>query len=550
MNLVKYIVVVFVMLGGRELYRYIIKDKKSYAIYVIFLIISSVTSVFFAFVLSEIFNCAEEKNLERLLAVLFFGVLFLFVSVSCGYIYGVVKNKLLCNARQELKKDLFQKLLYKNVLEFEEKSLGEYMNELQNNLNLYEELYFKNILQIPMVALSFIVAVIVCVYISPIILFVIFVIGVLISVMVKKLGKLLERTTAAYAEQSGVYASEIKDDFQGHRTICVYHLYEKIIEKHHQANQMQEEAKKKSENARTLFLSLNELAGLASTILIMAIAAFFSIRGDFSIGIVMAFGQLSGKIISPIMTASDTWVQFQSSKTLTKNYYSILQDGKMDESGVKKQVLNGDIELSNVCFSWGKNQILDKFSEVFERGKKYLIVGESGKGKSTLLYIIAGLYPIEEGNILVGGTSFREADAVSLNRQITLVGQDVFLFNESIRNNITLFDECSEEKLQTVIKQCGLESMIHELPEGVDTIIKENGSNFSGGEKQRLNLARALIKDSPIILLDEVTANLDLTTANFIEEMIVSLEGKTVISVSHKMPKELQERYDRVIRLL
>lgn len=549
MNLVKYIVMVFVMLGGRELYRYIIKDKKLYVIYAVLLILSSITSVLFAFVLSEIFNCAEEKNAERLLAVLFFGILFLILSVLFGYGYGVAKNILLCNAREELKKDLFQKILHKNVLEFEEKSTGEYMNELQNNLNLYENLYFKNILQIPMVAFSFIVAVIVCVYISPIMLFVIIVLGLLVSVMVKKLGKLLERTTAVYTKRSAVYASEIKDDFQGHRTICVYHLYEKIIEKHHQVNKMQEESKKKSENARTLFLSLNELAGLLSTIFIMAMAAFFSIRGDFSIGIVMAFGQLSGKIISPIMTASDTWVQFQSAKALTEKYNSILQNDKISESRVKKQVMNGDIELHNVSFSWEKNQILDKFSEVFEQGKKYLIVGESGTGKSTLLHIIAGIYPIDEGNISIGRISFGDVDSISLNRQIALVSQDVFLFNESIRNNITLFDNCSEEKLQAVIKQCGLESMICELSEGVDTIIKENGSNFSGGEKQRINLARALIKDSPIILLDEVTANLDFATADFIEKMIVSLEGKTIISVSHKMSKELQKCYDRVICL-
>lgn len=531
------------------MYRYIIRHRGLYAVYAFLLVISSVMSVFFAFILSEIFNCAQEKNVERLIMIFFGGILFLIISVLAGYCFGVVKNHLLCNARQELKHDLFKKILHQSVLEFERKNLGEYMNELQNNLNMYEELYFKNILQIPMVLLSFVVAVGVCLYISPILLLLIIVIGVLISVMVKKIGNFLAKTTAHYAEQSAVYSSEIKDDFQGHRTICAYDLYKKVAEKHQQANVEMEGAKKINENGKTLFSCLNELAGLTSTLLIMAIAAFFSIRGNFSIGIVMALGQLSGKIISPIMTASDTWVQFRSSKALTEYYSSVLSGEEITEAKDKKQVENGDIELHNVSFTLGSNRILEDFSEIFEQGKKYLVVGESGKGKSTLLHIIAGLYPADEGSILVGGTSLQEADASSLSRQITMVSQEVFLFNESIRNNITLFEDYSEEKLQAVVKQCGLENLISELPNGVDTIIKENGVNFSGGEKQRINLARALIKDSPILLLDEVTANLDTATTAYIEKVILSLDGKMVISVSHKMPKEFEMCYDRIICL-
>lgn len=528
---------------------YIVKQKALYTAYAVLLVASSVTSVFFAFVLSEIFNCAEAKNLERLCIVLFGGTLFLVISVLLEYLYGVVKNKLLYNAREQLKNDLFEKILQKSVLRFEEKNLGEYMNELQNNLNIYEELYFKNILQIPSLLFSFVIAVMVSVYISPVILFVILVIGVLISFMVKKLGKRLEKTTASYAEQSAVYLSELKDNLQGHRTICAYGLWEKVAEKHHTANVKMEAAKKANDNAKTLFMCLNELAGLLSTILIMGIAALFAIRGDFGIGIVMAFGQLSGKIISPIMTASDTLVQFQSSKALTEGYRAILFESEAAETREKKQIKSGDIELHNVIFSLGNHRILNNFSESFQQGKKYLVIGESGSGKSTLLHIIAGLYQAESGSIKIGGASLQEADAISISRQVTLVRQEVFLFHASIRDNITLFEDYSEEKIQSVIKQCGLETLIHELPDGLDTIVSENGVNFSGGERQRMNLARAFLRDTSILLLDEVTANLDRETTEFIENEILSLEGKTVVSVSHKISDELQQGYDKIIQM-
>lgn len=147
------------------MYRYIIKNKGLYSVYAILLVVSSTMSGFFAFVLSEIMNCAAEENLQRLMRVLIVGIVFLLVTVFSEFFYGITKNKLICKARQDLKHDLFDRILHKNVTDFESRNTGDYMNDLQNNLNMYEELYFNNILQIPMIVFSFFVAVITCIYI-------------------------------------------------------------------------------------------------------------------------------------------------------------------------------------------------------------------------------------------------------------------------------------------------------------------------------------------------------------------------------------------------
>jgi ABC-type multidrug transport system fused ATPase/permease subunit len=324
-----------------------------------------------------------------------------------------------------------------------------------------------------------------------------------------------------------------------------------------------ENAKEANMNDRTIFMCLNELAGLASTIVIMALAAYFSIKGDFSVGIVLAFGQLSGKIISPIMSASDTWVQFQSSKKLTENYRAILAGSgaetdnipALHSTGSQTQTAHaggiapifGDIELRDVSLSLGEKTVLNHVSLTFEKGKKYLLIGESGAGKSTLLNVISGLYDGYQGEVNIGGCELKSAQNGSLSRLVSLASQEVFLFNDTIRNNITLFEHYSEESIQTVLRQCGLEALIGRLPDGLDTVILENGSNFSGGEKQRINLARALIRDCDILLLDEVSANLDPETTDFIERTFLGLRGKTVISVAHKMPEELAALYDEII---
>jgi ABC-type multidrug transport system fused ATPase/permease subunit len=305
---------------------------------------------------------------------------------------------------------------------------------------------------------------------------------------------------------------------------------------------------------RTIFMCLNELAGLASTIVIMALAAYFSIKGNFSVGIVLAFGQLAGKIISPIMSASDTWVQFQSSKKLTENYRAILAEGEAKASHAGRTttgvtLASGDIKLNDVSMSLGEKTVLNHVSLTFEKGKKYLLTGESGAGKSTLLHVISGLYDEYQGELTIGGCNLKAAPKGALSRLVSLASQEVFLFNDTIRNNITLFEHYSEESIQTVLHQCGLEELVGRLPDGLDTVISENGSNFSGGEKQRINLARALIRDCDILLLDEVSANLDPETTDFIERTVLGLDGKTVISVSHKMPEKLAALYDEVIHV-
>jgi ATP-binding cassette subfamily C protein len=565
------------------MYRYITKNRGLYALYAVFLIISSTMSVFFAFVLSEILNCAVEGNLGKLQKVLVFGIIFLIAAVLSEFLYGVVKNRLVCLARLDLKRDLFDCILHRKTTDFESRNTGDYMNELLNNLNMYESLYFENILQIPMIVFSFLVAVLTCIYIQPVMLVLILVIGFFTALLVKHTGKRLEKSTGIFAEQSAAYSGEIKDDFSGYRTICANFLFETISKKHGLANRRMERSKETNMDDRTIFMCLNELAGLASTIVIMALAAYFSIKGNFSVGIVLAFGQLAGKIISPIMSASDTWVQFQSSKKLTENYRAILAEGEAKaapllaghsassqtqtahsgegatsampqashtgKTATGAMLASGDIKLNDVSLSLGEKTVLNHVTLTFEKGKKYLVTGESGAGKSTLLHVISGLYDEYQGELTIGGCDLKTAPKGALSRLVSLASQEVFLFNDTIRNNITLFEHYSDESIQTVLHQCGLEELVGRLPDGIDTVISENGSNFSGGEKQRINLARALIRDCEILLLDEVSANLDPETTDFIERTVLGLDGKTVISVSHKMPEKLAAMYDEVIQV-
>ena len=181
-------------------------------------------------------------------------------------------------------------------------------------------------------------------------------------------------------------------------------------------------------------------------------------------------------------------------------------------------------------------------SATFEKGKKYAILGKSGSGKSTLLKLLAGYYPEFEGEICTD-------EIAALPDRLVMIHQKTFLFNDSVRNNLTLWKSYTENEISEVIKKAGLKEVMEHLPQGLDTIIEDNGSNFSGGECQRLAIARALLSGKDILLMDETTSALDEQTANDVENSILSLENITCISVTHRLSRENMKKYSAVLKM-
>ena len=160
--------------------------------------------------------------------------------------------------------------------------------------------------------------------------------------------------------------------------------------------------------------------------------------------------------------------------------------------------------------------------------------------------LILGYYSCTEGKLTVDGTCIDDLDADSLSKLISVIQQDVFLFDTTIRNNITLFKDYPEEEIEDVIEKAHLKNLIESLEDGLDTYIGGAGDKLSGGERQRISIARAMLKDTPILLLDEATSALDNITANEIEEMVLNMNDTTVISVTHRLNEERLKGYDKI----
>ena len=200
-------------------------------------------------------------------------------------------------------------------------------------------------------------------------------------------------------------------------------------------------------------------------------------------------------------------------------------------------IKSGEIEFKNVFFSYGNKKILDDFSLKIPEDKKIAFVGQSGSGKSTLVRLLYRLYDVNSGEILIDGKDIREFKQESLRGEMSIVPQDCILFDDTIYNNILFSNpSASKSEVMKAIKFAQLDKVIDQLPEKEDTIVGERGVKLSGGEKQRVSIARALLADKKILVLDEATSALDSETEYEIQKSLIDLmKGRTSIIIAHRL---------------
>ena len=209
----------------------------------------------------------------------------------------------------------------------------------------------------------------------------------------------------------------------------------------------------------------------------------------------------------------------------------------IDEDGVNKELSSYDIEFDNVTFAYDKNEILKNVSFDIPQKSTTAIIGASGSGKTTICNLIARFYDVNKGKITIGGQNIRDMKCESLLKNISMVFQNVYLFHDTIYNNIKFGNPSATKKdIIKAAKKARCHDFIMSLPDKYDTIIGDAGSTLSGGEKQRISIARAILKDAPIVILDEATASVDPENEYEIQRAISSLvEGKTMITIAHRL---------------
>lgn len=282
---------------------------------------------------------------------------------------------------------------------------------------------------------------------------------------------------------------------------------------------------------------LHLLALKIASVLLILISGIFTIQGNLTISIFLLIAMFAFMIFGAVENMNDSVHMLGLIDTSMDKLENIENAEFIDEAGRDFSIASYNIDFTDVFFGYGEIEVLHNLSFQIPQNTTTAIVGPSGSGKSTICNLITRFYDVNSGSVKIGGHDVREFTCDSLLKNISMVFQNVYLFRDTIKNNIKFGSpDATDEQIIAAAKAARCHDFIMALPDGYDTVIGEGGSSLSGGEKQRISIARAMLKDAPIVILDEATASIDPENEHLIQEAISALtHGKTIIAIAHRL---------------
>lgn len=481
----------------------------------------------------------DDKAKMLLLMAALLLVLQTFLSVCKGY----YRRKSNANLKTYYISEVFKK----NINEFNKDSNSKYVSHITNDLNNLDLDFIDGIFELSMAVIQFFVFIVIIGGVNKNILFIILLLGVTMAFISSRMSKPLKKLYEERSELYGKYTNYISEVLNAFRIIRVNNLFSKILGNFGEKNNQLQAKSYHIEKTSTFIYALQNFTINLTVLGVLGISVYYAIQGELTFGGVVLILSNFSSLIGPFERASELFPKIVSSKTLFKTLDQSLKNTEESNEFLELDKFGREIELVDVSFSYEDNRVLEGVNLKLEKGKKYLIVGPSGGGKSTLLKLLRKYFKPQAGKILVDGNDLASIKKESFFKTISNVEQNVFIFDDTLRNNLTLYRDLSEETLKAAISEAGLESFIRNLPRGLETVIEDNGRNISGGERSRIAIARALLNQSEILILDEAFQSLDYDTAKDIEETILNIKDLTVLNVSHIIIGENKKLYDKML---
>ncbi|MBR5577757.1 MAG: ABC transporter ATP-binding protein [Lachnospiraceae bacterium] len=452
-------------------------------------------------------------------------------------------------AMTQYKDFAFHKLTKKSISTFNVENTANYISAFSNDATTIENGYLEMQFNILANAITLIGALVMMIAYSPIMTIVaclFFVLPIGVSYIT---GNRIEKAERTISEKNSELVATLKDSLSGFSVIKSFKAENAISGLFTKSNTAVEQAKCNKRKLVTIISGLAGVAGVTAQLGTFLVGAFLALSGwGITPGILIVFIDLTANVINPIRELPEQLASKKAAIALIDKLADSLE-GNVREEGthIPKQLGNG-ITLKNVTFGYEANcNILHDINTTFGAGKKYAIVGASGSGKSTLLNLLMASHGNYCGEICYDGYEVKDISSESLYDIVSMIQQNVFVFNASIRDNITMFHEFPKSEVDRAIELSGLSKLIADR--GEDYLCGENGSGLSGGEKQRISIARSLLKKSQVLLVDEATAALDAETAYQVSNAILSLNDITSIVVTHSLDEGLLRQYDGIITL-
>lgn len=515
---------------------------------IVFSIIMAGLNVYLAFILKMLINISIDGEVSDLLQLVLIVSLYLSVFLVVSILQFWMKNKYVKEALVGYKDAITKKIIKKDLSDFRRKNSGSYISVINNDVKTIETDYVEGNIIIMTQVMLFLFGLGAMFYLNiqvAIVAVILSLLPVFTSIVLN--GKVAFRQKNV-SEKNESYTTAIKDIFNGFTVIKSFGVEKEVSKAIADANSSLEVDKRKLKNLSEFIKSLAEVSGFIVVVGTFTFGTWLAINGKTTPGDVLAYIQLLNYLLGPIVILAEYLNKRKAGAVLVTKIDHLLSENEQRDAGIEKDHFESKIVFDNVSFSFdGELDVLSDINLELEKGKSYAIVGLSGSGKSTLVNLLMGYYESYRGNISIDDVELKEINSTSLYNMLSVIQQEVFMFDAPVQNNIFLYKSYSQEALDDAIKMSGLDGFIDK--KGADFNCGENGSQLSGGEKQRVSIARALIKGTPILLLDEATSSLDNETAQAIEKSILQLENTTRIIVTHKLNGDALSIYDEIIMM-
>lgn len=452
-------------------------------------------------------------------------------------------------AMRQYKDFAFKKLIGKSISSFRDESAAGYLSALTNDAASIETNYLAQMLAMITKAVTFIGALLLMCRYS--LLMTSIAAGLTVLPLIASLltGNRLQTIESRVSERNGEFTAALSDCLAGFTVVKNFKAEREIFRLFAQSNKALEHEKFTGRRIKTLVGMIGAVTGIFAQLGVFIAGVYLSMKGgSMTPGAVVLFVNLMNFIISPIAELPGLLACRKAALGLVDKLAAALERSSSREGSETLNRLEHGIRLENVSFAYepGKT-VLHGINAEFEAGRAYALVGGSGSGKSTLLNLLMAAETNYSGHILADGIELSDISTDSLYGTMAAIQQNVFVFNASIKDNVSMFRDFPKTELDEAIARAHLGALIRER--GEDYLCGENGSGLSGGEKQRISIARSLLKKSSVLLADEVTAALDAQTAHRVSNDILDLQGITRIVVTHTLEESLLRRYDKIFVL-
>ena len=520
--------------------------KKSFYTFMIFNILVPLTNIAFAYSIKIIIDSGMSQNREALTQAILIGAIVIFIYASLNFISLRLRNKLVRQIMSRYKNKVFKSILDRDYREFSKEKSGKFISILTENMKKIEQDYLHQYFNISK-NISLMIFSLVAMFIGNWFLTLLVIIASIIPMMIsgfigQKSASL--QNSSMIADQK--YLAKVKDILAGFLVIKSFNVKEAIGKDYKNESEKLDEIYFIKGKFDVLSNVISQLSGMIVFLVAFGGGMYLVFGGHTTIGSVTAIVQLVNFVVMPLNEIGMGMSKFREGQA-TLNSFEV-KDVIELQTGKTKEYFDDVISFSNVDFSYpnAEEKIFNNLSLQIKKGEKIAIVGMSGSGKSTLLNLLLRFYDVTSGYISIDNQDLQAISAESLYNLMTIVQQDVYIFDDTLKANITLSQSFTEDDIKKAVQQSGLESYILENELGLQTLCGENGSNLSGGERQRLSIARALIRKTPILLLDEATSSLDNQVTTEIENSILEIQDLTVLVVTHKLNKSMLKKYNRI----